>query len=168
MSALASRLIEGSGLDHSLFNIEMFYDPDADSVSIIEVNPRMSYQFADLYQRVDGKNLYEVQLEISMGTPVRWRRGAGRDRAAASFVIRRFTDARVLSVPSIGDIAALKKPYPGMVLHLLCRPGARLSDYDQDVGSFRYAIVNLSAPNRPELRARYRQLSESLNFRFAT
>lgn len=167
MAYLSTRLIEGCGLNNSLFNIELFYNADQDELSIIEVNPRMSYQFADLYQRVDGRNTYEVQLEIAMGTPVRWQPGAGPDRAAASFVMRRFSNARVLSVPSPFELESLKGLHPGLIVHVLCRPGARLSDYDQDVGSFRYAIINLSARNLDELNARYQHVARALPFRFS-
>lgn len=167
MVQLSSRLIEGSGLNNSLFNIELFYNADHDSVSIIEINPRMSYQFADLYQRVDGKNPYEVQLEIAMGAPVRWQPRAGADRAAASFVLRRFSNAQVISVPSSGELEPLKALHPGLIVQVLCRPGDRLSDYDQDVGSFRYAIVNLSARSVDELHARYQHVEQALPFRFS-
>jgi len=134
---------------------------------LLEVNPRMSYQFADLYQRVDGKNPYQVQLEIAMGTPVRWQPGAGPDRAAASFVMRRFSNGQVVSVPSSVEVEPLETLHPGLIVHVLCQPGARLSDYDQDVGSFRYAIINLSARNVDELHARYQQVVQALPFQFS-
>jgi biotin carboxylase len=167
MAQLSSRLIGGSGLNNSLFNIELFYNPEQDLVSIIELNPRMSYQFADLYQRVDGKNPFEVQLEIAMGAAVRWQPGAGPDRAAASFVMRRFANAQVVSVPSSFEVEPLKLLHPGLIVQVLCRPGARLSDYDQDVGSFRYAIINLSARSVDELHARYQHVVQALPFRFS-
>jgi biotin carboxylase len=167
MSELAKRLVRGCGLDHSLFNIEMFHDADTDALSIIEINPRMSYQFADLYQRIDGTNSYEVQLAVATGKPVRWKPGSGQDRVAASFVLRRFSDARVLAMPSSTDLKTMKKQFPGLIVHPLCQQGSRLSDYDQDVGSFRYAIVNLSAPSAEELHARYQKVERALPFRFA-
>jgi hypothetical protein len=167
MAALASRFLAGCGLDHSLFNIEMFHDSETDALAIIEINPRMSYQFADLYQRVDGMNSYEVQLAVASGIPVSWQPGRGRDRVAASFVMRRFSDARVVAVPSKSNLQMMEKHLPGLIVQALCRPGARLSDYDQDVGSFRYAIVNLSAPDVEELDARYQYVERVLPFRFA-
>jgi biotin carboxylase len=50
MAGIAVAVMEGLGFDNGLFNIEMMYDADADRVSIIEINPRMASQFADLYE----------------------------------------------------------------------------------------------------------------------
>ncbi|HLL56203.1 MAG TPA: ATP-grasp domain-containing protein [Myxococcaceae bacterium] len=166
MRDVAVRFMKGAGFDHACFNIEMFYDPKRDAVSIIEVNPRMSYQFADLYERVDGMSTYDVQLRLATGTKVGWRPGGGRDRAAASFVMRRFSDARVLRVPSEAELAWVRERFPGTLVQLLCDAGERLSQHDQDVGSFRYAIVNMGAPSRASLFERYREAEERLTFSF--
>ncbi|WNG30954.1 ATP-grasp domain-containing protein [Cystobacter fuscus] len=164
MREVAVRLMEGSGFDHACFNVEMFHDAASDRVTVIEVNPRMSYQFADLYERVDGMNTYEAQLALAVGRPVPWRRRAGRDGAVASFVMRRFSDARVARVPSEEELARVKECFPGTVIQVLCAPGERLSEHDQDVGSYRYCIVNLGAPTREELLARYEQVERMLPF----
>jgi hypothetical protein len=109
-------------------------------------------------------NTYEAQLALAVGRPVPWRRRAGRDGAVASFVMRRFSDARVASVPSEEAIARVKERFPGTVIQVLCAPGERLSEHDQDVGSYRYCIVNLGAPTREELLARYAQVERMLPF----
>ncbi|WP_224360519.1 ATP-grasp domain-containing protein [Hyalangium versicolor] len=167
MRDIALRLMKASGFDHACFNIEMFHDTERDTVSVIEVNPRMSYQFADLYERVDGMNTYEAQIALATGQPVPWRARSGRDGAAASFVMRRFTDAQVLRVPSKEEIAAVKERFPGTIIKVLCTPGEKLSQQDQDVGSFRYGIINMGAPTRAELFSRYQQVEELLPFEFS-
>ena len=166
MRQVAVRLMEGSGFNHACFNIEMFYDAARDRVTVIEVNPRMSYQFADLYERVDGMNTYEAQLALAVGRPAPWRAGAGKDGAAASFVLRRFSDARVERVPSEEELAQVTERFPDAVVKLLCAPGDRLSHHDQDVGSYRYGIINLGAPTREELFVRYEQVERMLPFHF--
>jgi hypothetical protein len=105
MRAIVARLMEGSGFDHSCFNVELFWDAARESIDVIEVNPRMSYQFADLYERVDGTSTFDVQLALATGERVRWQPRGGRHGAAASFVLRRFRDARVLRVPSAAELA---------------------------------------------------------------
>jgi hypothetical protein len=145
----------------------MFHDPEKDRVSVIEVNPRMSYQFADLYERVDGMNTYEAQLALAVGRPAPWRARAGRDGAAASFVMRRFSDARVERVPSAGEIAEVQRRFPGTIVQVLCAPGELLSHHDQDVGSFRYAIINMGAATHEQLMADYAQVERMLTFRFS-
>ena len=56
MAEIAKTLMRGMGFDNGMFNIEMMYDADADRIGIIEINPRMASQFADLYEKVDGTN----------------------------------------------------------------------------------------------------------------
>lgn len=167
MSAITTRLMSGAGLDHSCFNIELFYDLHSDAISIIEINPRMSYQFSDLFERVDGMSSFSAQLALATGRPVAWPRGGGPERAAASFVMRRFTDAQVLAVPQAAQLAEIAQRVPGAHIKILCAPGERLSDHDQDVGSYRYCITNLAAPSREELHARYALVEQLLPFRFA-
>src|SRR5262249_41493229 len=48
MADIARRLIGALGLERTLWNIEMMYDAGADRIGIIEVNPRICGQFADL------------------------------------------------------------------------------------------------------------------------
>jgi biotin carboxylase len=167
MRDVAVRLMGGSGFNHACFNIEMFYDSRRDTVRVIEVNPRMSYQFADLYERVDGMNTYEAQLALATGRQVPWRARAGRDGAASSFVLRRFSDARVVRVPSKQELAELQERFPGTLVQVLCEPGERLSSHDQDVGSFHYGIVNMGAPTYAELLERYAEVERRLRFEFA-
>jgi biotin carboxylase len=167
MSDIARRLVEGAGFDASCFNIEMFWDEARDAIHVIEINPRMSYQFGDLYARVDGTHTYAIQLALATGTPAPWRRGAGRAAAAASLVLRRFADARVVRVPGPADIARVADRFPGTTVKVLCETGKRLSQYDQDVGSYRYGIVNMDAPSREELLARWDEARRMLPFEFA-
>lgn len=167
MTAIAIRVMEGAGFDHSCFNIEMFYDSDRDTVSIIEINPRMSYQFSDLFERVDGLSSFAVQLRLATGQRVEWKPGRGADRAAASFVMRRFSDAKVLAVPQPQQIKQVEARFPGTCVQVLCSPGELLSDHDQDVGSYRYCIVNMAAPSAAELHRRFDEAEKMLPFSFA-
>lgn len=164
MARIARELVGGSGLDHTCFNVEMFYDEASDAVQIIEVNPRMSYQFADLYERVDGQNTFAIQLALAVAEPIRWRPRAGVSGAAASFVMRRFTDARVVSVPTEADLARVRAAFPRTIVRVLCAPGERLSEHDQDVGSFRYCIVNMGAENEAALFASFAEAERMLPF----
>ena len=70
--------MQGLGFDNGIFNIEMMYDAEADRISIIEINPRMASQFADLYEKVDGTNSFSVLLDIAQGRTPRFTRRQGR------------------------------------------------------------------------------------------
>ena len=112
-------------------------------------------------------NTYDAQLALATGQPVPWTPRSGRDGAAASFVLRRFTDAKVVRVPSEQQLAAVKERFPGTIIKVLCTLGERLSAQDQDVGSFRYGIINMGAPTRAELFAHYQQVEAMLPFEFS-
>lgn len=66
MRAVAICLMRGLGYTHGLFNVEMMCDTRSGTVSVIEVNPRMSSQFVDLFEKVDGINTYEILLDLAL------------------------------------------------------------------------------------------------------
>ena len=104
MGEIATTTMRGLGFDNGIFNIEMMYDVEDDRISIIEINPRMASQFADLYEKVDGTNSFAVLLDIAQGETPRFTRRQGRYAFAASCVLRSFEDYLVAAVPSAADI----------------------------------------------------------------
>jgi hypothetical protein len=167
MGEVVTRVIQRSGLDNTCFNVELFHDPASGRIHLIEINPRMSYQFCDLYERVDGTSSYDVQVRLALGQSARWTRGAGKDRAAASFVMRRFRDARVLAAPGDEQVRKVKERWPGTIVNLLAHAGERLSQHDQDVGSYRLAIVNMGASSVEALEAAWAEAEPMLPFDLA-
>jgi biotin carboxylase len=166
MRDVAGRLMTRSGLECSLFNVEMTYDDDADRVAVIEVNPRMCGQFADLYEKVDGVSGYEVALSLAVGERPRLERGAGPYAVAASFPLRTFEEVRVVRAPSPEDVAAAEAIHPGTLVWVECAAGGELADFDryEDGFSCRYGIVNLGASDRDALLARYEEVRQRLGF----
>jgi hypothetical protein len=168
MGAIARRAILHLGLDRSLFNVEMFYDPASDRISIIEINPRMCGQFADLYAKVDGANGYEVALALAAGEPPKPGRGSGAFAAAASFPLRVFQPVRVERAPDARDVRAAEARFPGTLVWNECANGDLLSDFDsgEDGRSQRYAVVNLGGADRADCAARLEELRSLLGFAF--
>jgi biotin carboxylase len=155
MGEIAARVMEGMGFDNGLFNIEMMYDADAERVSIIEINPRMASQFADLYEKVDGTSSYTVLLDIARGCTPHFTRRQGRYGFAASMVMRSFEDQIVAALPSETDIARLALVYPDIRVELHGAVGRKLSAELQDGRSYRYGIVNLGGRDRADVLAQY-------------
>ena len=136
--------MRGLGFDNGMFNIEMMYDADADRISIIEINPRMASQFADLYEKVDGTSSYSVLLDIAQGSAPRFTRRQGRYGFAASFVLRSFEDSLVAAAAEPRPISSASPPsIPDIRVELHATLGRKLSDEFQDGKSYRYGIVNL-------------------------
>jgi hypothetical protein len=166
MSDIAATLMPGLGFDNGLFNIEMMYDPSSGAISIIEINPRMASQFADLYEKVDGTNSYAVLLDIAQGRAPHFTRRQGRYGFAASIVLRSFDDYVVAALPSEGDLARLKRAYPDIRVEILARVGRTLSSEMQDGSSYRYGIVNLGGKDRDDVLAQFAACRDSLGIVF--
>ena len=143
MGAIASTTMLGLGFDNGIFNIEMMYDAEDDRISIIEINPRMASQFADLYEKVDGTNSFAVLLDIAQGKTPRFTRRQGRYAFAASCVLRSFENYLVTAGPSERDIERLARIYPDIRVELHATAGRQLSDEFQDGKSYRYGVLNL-------------------------
>lgn len=151
MAEMARALMAGLGFDNGLFNIEMMYDAHEDRIAIIEINPRMASQFADLYEKVDGTNAYEVLLDIGTGVRPSPKLRQGRYPFAASCVLRTFEDYVVAALPSEDQLAELGHRYPDIRLEIHATAGRKLSDEFQDGTSFRYGIVSLGGRDRAEV-----------------
>ncbi|MGE5097187.1 MAG: ATP-grasp domain-containing protein [Betaproteobacteria bacterium] len=163
MGDIAARFARHIGFDDGLFNAEMMYDAAADAVHIIEVNPRMCPQFADLMEKVNGVNTYEAALSIAAGRRPVLKRPAPFG-AAASVVARVFDDRLVKRVPRAAELQRVAEAFPDARVKVLCREGHRLSEELQDGNSFRYAVVNLGGEDRRHIATRHAQVMRELSF----
>jgi hypothetical protein len=170
MARIAERCIERIGLDQTFFNVEFFYRPEDDSVHVIEINGRMSSQFAPLYRMVDGIDTYRMQLDLALGRNPdgrgTWAPGRSRGVVAASFVLRRFDNGVVRQVPGPEDLERLERQFPDSFVEILVKAGEKLSDELQDDYSFRYALLALGAKDRNGLRKNFDDAKRLLPFAF--
>jgi biotin carboxylase len=156
------------GLDHTLYNVEYFYDAARDRLGLIEVNPRLCGQFADLYAKVDGTSGYAVALDLATGRAPRVRRGSGSYRAAASVPLRVFRSVRVTRVPGEAERRALVERFPEALFWCECRAGDRLAvgpDHE-DGASVRYGVLNLGGADRSNIEAKRLEAERILGFAF--
>jgi ATP-grasp domain len=165
MTDVARRVIAALGLDQTLWNIEMMYDAQADRISILEVNPRLCGQFADLYQKVDGTNGYEIALALCTGARPAFEPGRGRYAAAASFPLRVFEPSAVLAAPDDAETAAAEALFPETLVWRESTKGEELADFaGEDGASQRYAVINLGGADRADLGRRCRAVERRLGF----
>jgi biotin carboxylase len=161
------RLMRGLGYTHGLFNVEVMYDAKTDTVSVIEVNPRMSSQFADLFEKVDGMNTYEILLDLALDRAPRVKHRKGRYAAAASCVLRTFEDTWVTRVPTADDVARVLARFPDARVEILADEGRRLSEQMQDSCSYRFGLVSLGGRDRRDIIDRFEECRRLLPFTFA-
>lgn len=166
MNCAAKDIMIGSGFDNGLFNIEFMYNRETKDVFIIEINPRMSSQFADLYERVNGTNSYEILIDIALGNKPSLRSSDATFNFAASCVLRTFRDAITMQVPTVDQLQAVNALYPDARIEICTSAGKKLSEELQDDASFRYAVINLGGHHKEDLLQRLNHCSLLLKFQF--
>ncbi len=150
--AIASKLIKGIGFNNGCFNIECIYNPDSNSVHVIEMNPRLASQFADLYEKVDGFNSYDVLVSIATGQEsIQITKGQGHFNVASSCVLRTSHDKIIKQLPSQDTLKKINKIYPDSRIQLVGQEGKKLSDYEQDGHTFRYGLIHIGGKNLHEI-----------------
>lgn len=166
MSSIAAQCMQGIGFDNGMFNIEFFYDPIEDSLKIIEINPRIANQFADLYEKVDGFNSYDILLAIATGEKPKLKKRQGAYKLAASCVLRMFENKIAVNVPDESCIKKIQNKFPGARIEVLAHRGNRLSNELQDGKSYRYCILQLGAKDNQDLETKISQCVKEMNFQF--
>jgi biotin carboxylase len=168
MAAISRRVITQLRLDHTTFNIEFFYDPEADTIGLLEVNPRHSQSHARLFEQVDGVANHQCMVQLALGRTPTFPHGEGPYAVAAKWFVRSFADGVVRRSPTPADVAAVERSVPGVTVRLLVRNGVRLSELrGQDAYSYQLAHVFVGADSEAELIAKYEQCVAALPFEIA-
>jgi hypothetical protein len=131
---------------------------------VIEINPRAAGQFYDLFERVDGYNLFDALVALETGEAPVTCRGQGRDAVAASFVMRDLSGEGLGRWPARGEIAALRARHPGARIMIYPKRGVDLRREMKWLGSYRYGVVNVGAPSQGELQAAYGRIHREVGF----
>lgn len=162
---VAARFLAAVGFTHGVFNMEFFYDAVSQRLSVIEFNPRMASQLADLYLRVEGIDLYAVQLALAHGEdPAQLPHLTPTAGAAASFVYRSFDPQHCPPPPSAAQHKAFAQQFPdAFLLNFPSTAQGRARD-NKWLGSHRYAIVHLGGRDENALRERCLQASALLGW----
>ncbi len=167
LEELACRVAAAHGLRWTMWNVELMWDAAADTIGIVEINPRMCGQFADLYEKVDGIHGHAIALDLCRGRVPQLRRRGGAHRFAASFPLRVFEPVVVERAPEAADLRRAAGLFPGTLVWNEVRAGAVLRDFAaEDGASIRYGVINLGAPERAALAGRRDAVLGALGWRF--
>ncbi|MCC6980779.1 MAG: ATP-grasp domain-containing protein [Candidatus Melainabacteria bacterium] len=164
MEQIAAAFIRGIGYNNAMFNMELIYNPNSDTVHIIEVNPKIASQFPDLFEKVDGSNTYEVMMRIALGMDPGFIRRQGKFKIAASCVLRTFDDKLVKKIPDQENIKDVEMKFPGSMVQVIATQGKKLSEQLQDAHSFRYGLINMGADSEDELVRDFEKAADMLNY----
>lgn len=167
MFDIAKKIMNGISYDNFLFNIEFMYDHLTDKICIIEINSRMTSQFADLYEKVNGINPYEILIDIALGNEPKVNERKGKYNFASSFVLRSFENKKVVKIPTRSEISIFSQKFPDARLEILIHEGQWLNEILQDETSYRYGLINLGAQTKDELNACFEESKQLLTFQFS-
>lgn len=150
---VARRFLGAIGYRHGFFNMEFFHDPATDRLAVIEFNPRLASQFADLYRRVQGRDAHAMSLALALGRdPSGLPRSEPTAGAAASLVYRVFSPGDAPAMPTPDQQARLQRLYPDALLFCYPKSGHSLQRDFKWLGNHRYGIVHLGGKNEAHLR----------------
>jgi len=166
MADVARKVMPALGFDNGQFNIEFIYNSEANTVHIVEINPRMSSQFADLFEKVDGTNSYSVLLDLALGKTPDVKRGEGKHRTAFSCVLRTFRNQMVLELPSQDELERVQRQFPDIRIEILATVRRKLSQQMQDTCSYRYGLLNIGGQDREEILQIFDYCQRQLTFLF--
>ncbi|MBS0003543.1 MAG: ATP-grasp domain-containing protein [Thioalkalivibrio sp.] len=167
ISEATNRLLRHLGYDNATYNVEYFYQPKTDQLTLLEINPRLSQSHADMFEKVDGASNFQIMLELALGREPDFPLRRGRYGCAAKFHVRVFEDGIVSHAPDASDIQRIEQEFPETRIELKVEQGTRLSEMlEQDSYSYDIAHVHTGAPDQKALLDKYNRILEALHFEF--
>ncbi len=163
MQDIATVVMQATGFDFGLFNMELYYREKFDDIKIVEINPRLARQFCDMHEKVDGQNTFDLLLALYLKLPLP-EKNQPQYACAASFVFRDFSGKALPVGPTDKELHWLKHTYPDARLLVYPKQGASLAREIKWLGSYRYAVLNLGGANWEDLMQRHEDIAQHLTF----
>ncbi|GAA1366474.1 ATP-grasp domain-containing protein [Streptomyces beijiangensis] len=164
---VSQRVIKQIGMDSATFSIEYFYDPGADALNLLEINPRHSQSHAELFEYVDGVPNHHHMISLALDKDPGVTRSAGPYRVAAKWYYRWFADGVVHGVPDQEAVRRIEREIPGVRVDMVPEEGQRLSRMpEQDSYSFEVAHIFTGGDSEEEMREKFDRCVASLHLAF--
>jgi biotin carboxylase len=171
MKRLGAKVIEFVGLDDTPFNMEFFYDERTRTLSLLEINARISKSHSPLFDKVEGVPHKEVMLDVALGKRPNYPARRGRFRYAAKFMPRLYGDHErkiVAKAPGNARVREIEAKYPGCEIQLYVHQGMALRDlHHRDAYSYELAAIFLGADTSAELTQKFDALYQDLDLQFS-
>ena len=158
------RALAALGFTHGVFNAELRLCAETGQAKVIEINPRASGQFFDLFEHVDGYNLFDILVALATGVVPEVRHREGRNRHAASFVLRDLHGTGLSRWPDRAEIDRLRERHREARIIVYRKRGAALRRELKWLGSYRYAVINLGAATPADLFAAFERIRADIDF----
>ena len=170
MESITCDVIQQIGLEQSPFNVEYFYNPKTESISLLEINARISKSHSPLFERVDGVANHEVMVNIGLGRPPSFPEKKGAFKHAAKFMPRIYGKDKstfIVDVPDEKIIQKLKQRFPGTEIQMHLKKGMSAADSEEkETYSVQLASIFMAAQSHQKLMKQYRDCLPELNFRW--
>ncbi|WP_223669942.1 ATP-grasp domain-containing protein [Kangiella shandongensis] len=167
MIAVATRFLKHIQYDNAPFNIEFYWQRSNNSISLLEINSRISKSHCPLFQAVDGASNHKVMLEVALGQQPDFPQRRGKYRIAAKFMWRIYEDAIVTRVPTADELDDICRQFPDVTIQLAAEAGIQLSSLpDQDSYSYEIAVIFVGGNSQAELLQKYHDLQNAIAIEF--
>ncbi|MFK7965086.1 MAG: acetyl-CoA carboxylase biotin carboxylase subunit family protein [Burkholderiaceae bacterium] len=161
---VASAVLKEAGFDHGFFNMEFFYNESTDELKIVEFNPRLAAQLADLYERVDGLDVHAMSLALAMGQdPALVPRRKPKGTFAASCALRTFDGSMPGQVSRAKKREVSKRFSDAIVLYFHKSRSGTEREFKW-MSSNRYGVINLHGEGEDGLRRHYEDICQTLGW----
>lgn len=166
LSDISERVMAHIGFDNSPFNIEYFYDEQADKILLLEINTRISQSHSYLFEKVDGASNHQVLVELALGHRPDFPRNEGKFKYASKFHVRAFEGETITHAPDEEQLRKLHEELPEAEVLPEGKAGMKLDDIlGKDSYSYRLGVVYLGADDERELEEKYRRCLELIDYR---
>ena len=165
LNSLTEKVMGHLKFNNSTFNIEYFYDQEADEIHLLEINPRMSQSHSDLYAKVSGNSNHKLLIELATGEQPEYNATAGKFAYAGKFHYCVFKDGIVKKAPDEDKINKIKEKHPELVLFPEAKEGDKLSQsHVHDSYSYRLATMFIGGNSREGLVKKYDEIVDQLGY----
>ena len=144
---------------------EFFYDETSDKIWLLEINPRISREHADLFEKVHGIAHHSIMLDLALNREPKPLTKNGLFNVAARFMMRTYEDGLVLRIPDAEAIAELHRRQPETKIKINAKAGQYLNDIElQDMYSFALVNLDIGGEDRQDMFRKYDEAVDLLSF----